>query len=212
MRIPLGLCLGTALACAAPVCAFAADPYGYPSDPPNFGAGNGYAAPVVTNWSGIYVGGQFGGGFGAVGDGDLNGPAVGGTLGVSGQWNAAVFGIEGDGSYAPLAGSYRNGDFEMGAFGTVRGRVGYAFDRFLAYGTAGVAIASVDKTSGIEDSQTFFGWTAGGGIEVALTPNVSAKLEYLYADLGSRDFKYGIKQVPVDISANIVRAGVNYRF
>ena len=54
---------------------------------------------------------------------------------------------------------------------TVRSRLGFAFDRVLVYGTGGVA-------------RTHVGWTAGGGIEAAITSNLSAKVEYLYTDLG----------------------------
>lgn len=213
MRNHRWLCLTIALIGAAPVAASAADAYGYPAEPPNFaaGSGGGYGAPVVTNWSGVYLGGQFGLGWGDVGDGNLDGPLAGGTIGINGQWGQVLFGAEADGSWSGLKGTFRNNDFEMNALGTIRGRVGYAFDRFVAYGTGGVAFSSLEKTSGRTDSATYFGWTAGAGMEVALTGNISAKLEYLYVDLDSQDFRFGRSQ-PVDLSANLVRAGLNYRF
>src|SRR5690349_13342446 len=76
---------------------------------------------------------------------------------------------------------------KINAFGTVRGRLGYAWDRFLVYGTAGYAWANqemirtqqigtingappgtVESASGVAS-----GWTAGGGVEWAITPNWS---------------------------------------
>ena len=49
--------------------------------------------------------------------------------------------------------------------------------------TAGAAWADVDYTSGFgRHSDTHFGWVFGGGIERALTPNLSARVEYLYYD------------------------------
>jgi outer membrane immunogenic protein len=95
--------------------------------------------------------------------------------------------------------------------GTVRGRLGYAFDRFLPYVTGGLAVGGV-KTSvaGFGDSSdTKAGWTVGGGIEAAIAGPWTAKVEYLYVDLGSSDTVLGSS---ADFRTNIVRAGLNYRF
>lgn len=215
MRSLNRLYLSFAFLSAACTHALAADPYAYPpaGTPPNFGAESfgGSAVPMIAqNWSGIYVGGQFGFGWGDVGSGTMNGPLVGGTVGINGQAGPVVFGAEGDGSWANLEGSFNGRDYEMQALGTIRGRVGYAFDRFVAYGTGGAAFAAVEKTSGRTDSATYFGWTAGAGLEVALTANLSAKLEYLYVDLGDQRFNNAGRSV--DLTANLVRAGINYRF
>ena len=69
---------------------------------------------------------------------------------------------------------------------TVRGRVGYAFDRILFYGTAGAAFGNVQ--TGLNPPSTFdstveAGWTVGAGLEVAFAPNWTAKVEYLFVDL-----------------------------
>ena len=70
--------------------------------------------------------------------------------------------------------------------GTARGRIGYAFDRFLPYFTAGAAFGDIKGTVGaVNDfSATKVGWTGGAGVEYAFIDNWSAKLEYLYVDLG----------------------------
>lgn len=80
---------------------------------------------------------------------------------------------------------------------TVRGRLGVAFNNFLVYGTGGVAIGRVESAGDVtaflgpdfatlaaRGRETHVGWTAGAGVEALLAPNLSAKVEYLYADLG----------------------------
>ena len=58
------------------------------------------------------------------------------------------------------------------------------------------------------------GWTAGAGLEYAFLGNWSAKLEYLYADLGTSicDLASARRRSNVNFPANIVRAGLNYKF
>ena len=70
---------------------------------------------------------------------------------------------------------------------TVRGRAGYAWDRILFYGTGGAAFGNVQTVAGAlpYDSVTQTGWTAGAGVEWAFLPNWTAKVEYLYVDLGN---------------------------
>lgn len=89
-------------------------------------------------------------------------------------------------------------------FGTVRGRLGGAFDRFMVYGTGGLAyggtrstVSSFDSTlapslgitttsiASVASSNVRAGWTIGGGAEYALTSNWSIKGEYLFYDLGT---------------------------
>jgi outer membrane immunogenic protein len=55
------------------------------------------------------------------------------------------------------------------------------------------------------------GWTVGGGIEYAFAPNWSAKLEYLFVDLGDKVYPLGTPD-RVDVQTHLVRAGLNYRF
>jgi outer membrane immunogenic protein len=113
---------------------------------------------------------------------------------------------------------------KIDAFGTVRGRLGYAADRFLPYVTGGLAWARTSYEFGIEqsglpgihfsDKQTFTGWTLGAGLEYAVTSNVTAKIEYLYADLGSKDFQLDefIPSIPADVTMQTVKFGLNYKF
>ena len=66
--------------------------------------------------------------------------------------------------------------------------IGYAFDRFLPYFTGGAAFGDVKGTTpraSAAPARPQFGWTVGGGIEYAFLDNWSAKIEYLYVDLGT---------------------------
>jgi opacity protein-like surface antigen len=118
--------------------------------------------------------------------------------------------------------------------GTVRGRIGYAFNNWLLYGTGGFAWArfshyNIQITCGPANptcigaglfnpetlTSNLTGWTAGGGLEVGLSPNWTAKLEYLHMDFGSFrqtgvifDRRYDINSLTTDV----VRLGLNYRF
>lgn len=102
--------------------------------------------------------------------------------------------------FVPFASSVTT-DYDF--FGTFRGRLGAAFDRVLVYGTGGLAYADIEDSAsfgfpgfptlateqvyrGSEDDVEF-GWTAGGGVEVAVTDNVSFGAEALYFDLGDRN-------------------------
>ena len=190
-----------------------------------------YKAPAYVtqyNWTGFYLGINAGGGFG---DSSWNGFAVsnsptggmiGGTAGYN--WQGAgspwVFGIEGDIDWTNLKASTACGALNCQTknnwLSTVRGRVGYSFDRFLPYFTGGVAIGDVEanRTGFIGSTSTNAGWTIGAGIEGVIAGNWTAKLEYLYADLGDTTCSAVACGVAtnVDLTVNVVRGGLNYRF
>jgi outer membrane immunogenic protein len=100
--------------------------------------------------------------------------------------------------------------------------VGYAADRALFYGTGGAALG--DVSPGINNSfqrQTRFGWTAGAGIEAAFTDNLTARIEYLFVDLGNAtrnttlnrglDKTNTVANDTVKFSSSIIRLGVDYK-
>jgi outer membrane immunogenic protein len=183
------------------------------------------------NWTGAYIGFQGGYGFGRsnwdspVGTSNKpDGFVIGGTLGYNHQVGSWVLGIEGDVSWSDVKGSTACGAFICETrnewLGTVRGRLGYAFDRFLPYITAGGAYGNIKATNtdpaatGMNKEK--FGWTAGAGLEYAFLGNWSAKLEYLYVDLGKADCgatcNPGVLPNNISFRENIVRAGLNYKF
>jgi outer membrane immunogenic protein len=184
------------------------------------------AAPVYTpvpvyNWTGPYVGINGGGGWGHASEAfsgtshTISGGLVGATLGYNWQIGQAVVGLEGDIDWSNIRGSAACGlttcETRNHWLGTVRGRLGYAFDRFMPYVTGGLAVGDIDHTIDAVGSsrETKAGWTVGGGIEAALANNWTAKLEYLYVDLGSGASVAGSD---TNFRTNIVRAGLNYRF
>jgi outer membrane immunogenic protein len=182
----------------------------------------------VYNWTGFYLGINGGGGWGrsewgGIDKFDISGGLIGGTIGYNwqfaGQW---VLGIEGDVDWSNIRGTTNvlcatGCETHNHWLATGRGRVGYAFDRFLPYLTAGVAIGDVKATRpGFPAGRvTSAGWTVGGGIEVGIVSNVSLKAEYLYVDLG--DFNCGLNcglaaNGDVTFYANVFRGGLNVRF
>ena len=99
---------------------------------------------------------------------------------------------------------------------TVRGRIGYSFDRVMPYVTGGLAVGDIRAaTPGFAGgTSTNAGWTLGAGLEVALPGNWTAKAEYLRVDLGSFNCT-GCSASPPDnvsLQENVFRAGVNYHF
>lgn len=190
-----------------------------------------YKAPAYVaafNWTGFYLGINGGGawarsnwdGFGV--DANPSGGMIGGTAGYN--WQGAgspwVFGLEGDMDWSSVSGSTACGGLSCQTkntyFGTVRGRVGYAVDRIMPYVTGGLAFGNIQSnvTGFSGNSTTNAGWTVGGGAEAALAANWSAKLEYLYANLGSVGCTAAqcSAATNVNLRSNILRAGVNYRF
>ena len=194
-------------------------------------------AAAVFSWQGLYIGLQAGYGWGNTDQFDDGGPGpsfkwdggvVGGTLGYNWQAGALVLGLEGDLSWSGIKGSITNPPGwgcgvsptchnEVKWFGTARGRVGYAMDRALIFATAGVAwgrlyadfTACAPVQFCIEETRS--GWTAGGGLEWAFAPNWSAKVEYLYVDLGSF-LVNTTDSLGMTGKLNVVRGGVNWRF
>jgi outer membrane immunogenic protein len=188
-----------------------------------------YEAPY--NWTGFYVGVNGGGGWGhsrwdnafGTADASLSGGLVGGTLGVNYQMGQAVIGLEGDLDWSNIRGSTSTGICTGGScetrnswLSTVRGRLGYAVDRFMPYVTGGVAFGDIKAAPAGFGSTTTTktGWTLGGGLEAAIAGPWTAKAEYLYVDLGKGSCDVTVCGVPTNVGfrTNIVRVGLNYRF
>lgn len=185
-----------------------------------------YVPPALYNWTGFYIGINGGGGWGrsdfsapfTTGSFDTSGGLVGGTIGYNWQLpNQFVLGLEGDIDWSNIRGSsvcaFTSCETRNDWLGTVRGRIGYAgfWDRVMPYITGGLALGNI-KTSiaGVGSSdETKAGWTVGGGIEAAIAGPWTAKVEYLYVDLGRGSSILGSD---AKFNANIVRAGLNYRF
>lgn len=191
-------------------------------------------APVVVaptfTWNGAYIGGQIGYGWGKskFGDGEdifklkpngfLGGLYAGYNFDLG---NNVVLGIDGDATYNNLKDDFTDsvGSFEtkLRWSGAVRGRVGYAFDRFLPYIAGGVAFGQVKNSvnsdlATFSESKTHTGWTAGAGVDYAATDNVILRLEYRYTDYGNKDNDFAGNNVNQNFKTNEVRLGVAYKF
>jgi len=197
----------------------------------------------AATWTGFYAGVNAGYAFGTADtilsvssatlpfSSDYDGFVGGVQLGYNWQAGPAVFGFEVDLQYADASGSALLPTTTVTAknalewFGTARGRLGIAFDRVMPYVTGGFAFGKNkleihDVVSGtrVEDTATHRGWTFGGGVEIAVRENWSAKFEYLHVDLGEKnnylaDIIGGTgSALKPDLKFGLARAGLNYRF
>ncbi|MGE0239416.1 MAG: outer membrane protein [Parvibaculaceae bacterium] len=131
----------------------------------------------------------------------IDGWVGGGHLGYLWQHDSFVFGVEGDGEFADIDGHtdvLEGGDpppgrleQEIDWLASLRLRAGFAMDRALIYATGGLAVGGVEFSiideNGVEFAdkhKTAWGWTIGGGLDVALTDELSGRIEYRYTDLG----------------------------
>jgi outer membrane immunogenic protein len=190
-----------------------------------------YSPAPVFSWTGFYVG--VNAGYGWVSDSDsgfsdssnLNGFLGGAQIGYN--WQGAsplVLGIEADfqGTSQSHADTFPGGNTlkqQLPWFGTVRGRVGYAFDRAMIYATGGLAYLDYKLTGccvgGLTASSdtSKAGWTLGGGVEWMFAPKWSTKVEYLYIDTGNMSVTlFGAPPFTGRATDNIVRVGLNYHF
>jgi outer membrane immunogenic protein len=167
-------------------------------------------------WQGPYVGVNLGYQWGSVSNNGTrpNGLAGGVQAGYSWRSGVVVFGVETDLQLSSADDVFAPWKFSNPWFGTLRGRAGFLLNNMaLFYATGGVAYGTLRAQStltGVTESKTGLGWTIGGGVEVALTGNWTAKAEYLYVDLSERS--YSLTGVNNGINSNILRMGVNYRF
>ena len=165
------------------------------------------------NWRGLYAGLNTGYEWGSItGNGAEPSGLMGGVqAGYNWQSGAFVFGPEADIQASAADDTFAPYKFSNPWFGTLRGRVGFALNNILFYGTAGLAYGGITgEIAGLDESKTHVGWTGGLGAEVGFTPNWSAKVEYLYMDLSDRS--YSITGVNNGLEANMLRFGINYHF
>jgi outer membrane immunogenic protein len=233
MKKLLGLVIAAAFF-ASPV--LAADmPVKYKAPPP----------PPITPWAGFYIGGTVGWGGtlssqtdiagGTSGNYYQSGVLGGGTIGYNWQIQNLVWGAEADISASNVNGSInRPGVCTEGGgtvcftnmrwFTTERGRMGWAMNNWLFYGTVGVIGANIRTgqiscATPVPGAQASCGspteWSGVGGLgtEVMFAPHWSAKLEWLYTSFGTKT-AYTVF-IPVQVkeaNMNIIRAGVNWHF
>ena len=207
--------------------------------------------PLPFTWTGVYIGGNAGYGWQAnSNDIVLTDPSattaalkqtggfVGLQMGYNYQMGLLVLGIEGDVQAANIknsftrvidaAGDTLNASGNVDEFGTIRGRIGAAFDQVLVYATGGAALGGLSNTlnvttaggfASLQNDSTQLGYTVGAGIEYAVNRNWSIKGEYQYINFGSESLSpagttNSLATTSNSITTDIhtVRIGVNWRF
>jgi outer membrane immunogenic protein len=189
------------------------------------------AAPAAFNWTGFYLGVHAGA---AITDFDFSSPQnlgpgfsddntgfIGGVqAGYNWQFDNIVIGAQTDFAYTSTKVTLdgiggQSAEQKLEWLGSTTARVGYAFDNLLVYGKGGVAYGQSKfelSAPGVsfDESQWHVGWTAGVGAEYAFTQNITGLLEYNYVDLGSET--YAFDTISTDLTSNVIKAGVNYKF
>ncbi|MBR0789256.1 porin family protein [Bradyrhizobium manausense] len=186
------------------------------------------AVASVYNWTGFYLGVVGGGAWEDANSPRMQGGFVGGTAGYNWQTGNVVFGVEADGAWADVNASAAGVVIVPGlgaiptsvssktdAMGTVRGRIGWAVNNVLLYGTGGYAwidnkITATLGAASISDSKFHSGWTVGAGVEAFFAPQWSVKGEYLYRSLGGETYFGAVPTGTVNF--HTVQVGVNYHF
>jgi outer membrane immunogenic protein len=196
------------------------------------------ALPSFYSWTGFYLGAQGGYSWGSdkirqlstTGLGyagafrDTPGSALGGgQVGLNVQFDAIVLGLEGDLEALQERGRFNLGRSQRDWQASLRGRIGYAFDTVMIYGTGGAAftefdVRSYNPTSGLGESAQVSkaGWTLGGGVNYALTNNLILGAEYRYTDYGK--FDHAAQSAAPGLASeqetktHTVRASLAYKF
>jgi opacity protein-like surface antigen len=197
------------------------------------------------NWTGPYIGlyaGRTWGDedwrsvtFGTKVAPEFGGYLIGGQAGYNVQTGRIVVGVEADYGFANAHGGkscpsafFFTCEPDVDRLGALTGRLGYTWGRALFYGKAGWAFGEVEASAHLNPGSTLGvlatpastrhwsnGWTAGGGMEFALTDRWSAKAEYMHYDLGKERYvvdNSGAGDVDATTKGDTVRVGVNLHF
>jgi outer membrane immunogenic protein len=208
-------------------------------------------APKASLWTGCYIGIEVSGDMGSSQHVSAetttaglpitpkfhdNGGSVGGGIGCNYEFHSWIFGVENDLLWKDARGSsYNQLPFNPVAVGhtnqnwldTVRGRIGYAWDRpLISYVTAGAAFTGIDVDvcntvveRCVSESHDRIGWVAGVGLEYAMIAGISVKFEYLHADFGSARYfstpttiLTNVRTRDVGLTEDMFSIGLNWRF
>jgi outer membrane immunogenic protein len=147
---------------------------------------------------------------------DVDGWLGGGQVGYDWQFGTFVLGVVGDVSVTNAGGAWvfdppRTLTTDYDVLGTARVRAGFAFDRFMAYATGGLALASIDSARSApaaNASDMMAGFAIGAGIEWACSDMWSVQVEFLHREFGTQH----LDNYRLDHDLNTFTIGVNLRF
>ena len=191
-------------------------------------------APMASgfDWTGFYVG--VGGGYGWLdldreipgfaNSYDADGFFAGGQVGYNQQWGWFVGGIEFDGNWAGIegddggvGGTVDQSEIQWLASATLH--LGLGWDRFNPYILGGGTAAGFEQSNtfgaGWSEDQTFFGWTVGGGVNVAVTDHLIIGAQYRFTDLEDENFTPDNGVAPFNLDPedlHQVRGEVSWKF
>jgi opacity protein-like surface antigen len=193
----------------------------------------------LYNWTGFYVGANFGGAFSSedvtTGDGSTFSPNPSGVLGgvqlgynyqFSPNW---LVGIEGELDWTSASGSGNFFSLAPGAgsftsnhnwYDTLDGRLGYVMGSWLLYVKGGVAWMNADytmsaTTGAASINTTRVGWNIGAGAEFMIMPQWSAKLEYNFLEFGSDTYGFAVPVfggTRISTEVHEFKVGLNYHW
>lgn len=169
---------------------------------------------AIRNWEGFYLGGAATYNAGKFKD-DRGAYAWGGQLytGYNWQMDKIVYGVEADLGYSGADQTVNGITSKNEANGSVRGRIGYDFNPFLLYGTAGVALAkNKAEDANSSDSNTAWGYTVGAGVEAFVTNNITTRVEYRFTDYQNKDFNLDSGTVSRGYDEHSVKVGIGVKF
>jgi outer membrane immunogenic protein len=181
-------------------------------------------AGLLGGWTGSYAGAFAGASNFSVDSYADSGTFSSSSVGVYGGHNfelpgGVVFGVESD--FAKANGDIGWSDGEEGANFAVnwtahlRSRVGMGFGNALFYAAGGVALAqgTLDVYSaGYSDTQIHTGVTIGAGVDVAVSPNLVLRAEYLHDQFATATYDIDGYDTDIDLSSDTVRAGIAFKF
>lgn len=167
------------------------------------------------SWTGPYVGANLGYQWGSVSNNSSQPTGAAGGIqgGYNWQYGQFVFGGETDLQLSGAEDVFAPWKFSNPWFGTTRARAGIAVNNVMFYGTGGFAygtLSAQNTATGVTESKSNIGLTGGLGMEVGFYGHWTARVEYLYVNLGDR--AYSLTGTNNGLSTNLLRLGVNYRF
>ena len=194
------------------------------ADLPTLRGSEAFAVASYPHWGGFYIGGQVGYGHAHMNlptftSRDVNAVNYGGFIGYNNPWNEVVLGIEANYNHTHFRGSATDPTGATGLslriadYGTFRARAGFLYERILPYAMIGVAagyarVDSFETVLGITTESSFgqiiWGYSAGGGVDIAVSPGVFVRAEYEFVQFTSMS-----EYAP---SLNAIRFAAAFRF